>query len=173
MNSLLTRNFYVALAYEKYRFEAVSPECHLIEFDSGIEGFESYPYYIEISSRSFIKDTATLLQYSIDIDGQENPDDDSPWESFNTLEDHTSLDELLNSIEVTGNGLDDCERHEIVSFCGFLSLELDESLMSAESSEELSDLIEQIELVNPESEIETAAKQAILFTYAKLLEELN
>ncbi len=173
MNSLLKRNFYVALAYEKYRFQAVSPECHLIEIDYGIEGFESDPYYIETSTRGFIKDSATLLQYSIDIDGQENPDDDSPWEAFNTLEDHTLLGELLNSIEATGNGLDDCERHEIVSFCGFLSLELDESLMSVESSEELSDLIEQIELVNPESEIETAAKQAILFTYAKLLEDLS
>ena len=172
MNSLLTRNFYVALAYEKYRFEAVSPECHLVEIAQGIEGFRSDPYYIEISSRSFIKDEATLLEYSIDIDGQENPDDDSPWESFNTLEEHSPLAKLLNSIEVTGNGLDGCERHEIVSFCGYLSLELDESLMSIESSEDLVNLIEQIELVKPESEIEVVAKQAILFTYTKLLEEL-
>lgn len=93
-------------------------------------------------------------------------------ESFNSLVDHNALGELLNAIEVTGNGLDGCERHEIVYFCGDLSLEPDESLMSIESSEDLSKLIEQIELVKTESEIEAIAKQAILFTYAKLLEEL-
>lgn len=48
MNTLLTENFYVALAYEKYRFEAVSPECHLIEIDRGVDDFEKDPYYITL-----------------------------------------------------------------------------------------------------------------------------
>ncbi len=171
MNSLLKKHFFIALAYETYHFESSQAQCHQIELDN--DDLDDPNNIAIFSTPGFRLNGYTKREYYIDTEVTEKPDDESPWEALNDLADPNPFYKLLATLEVSGNGPDECERKQGVRSCGDLNIELDEDLMSlGENPEKIERLIEKLEEVESTSEIEEVIQEAVLFTYGKLVDEL-